>query len=41
MHVPHDQPPEQKEIARVNMEFDQHDCAIHFAVSRPRKGQAA
>lgn len=41
MHVPHDRPPDQMEIARVNREFDQHDCAIHFAVSRTRKGQVA
>jgi hypothetical protein len=37
MHVPHDRPPKSKEIARINAEFEQHDCAIHFAASRNRK----
>jgi hypothetical protein len=41
MPVPHDQAPKQQEIARINGEFEQHDCAIHFAVSRTRKGQVA
>jgi len=30
-----------QEIARINGEFEQHDCAIHFAVSRTKKGQVA
>ncbi len=29
------------EVERINMEFEQHDCAIHFAVSRTKKGQVA
>ena len=41
MHIPHDAPPNPLEIAHINMEFEQHDCAIHFAVSRTRKGQVA
>lgn len=41
MHVPHDKPPNLKEIERIKMEFEQHDCAIHFAISRTRKGQVA
>ena len=41
MPVPHDQAPQQQEIARINLEFEQHDCAIHFAVSRTKKGQVA
>jgi hypothetical protein len=41
MHVPHDRPPRSKEVARINSEFEQHDCAIHFAASRNRKHIAA
>jgi hypothetical protein len=40
MHVPHDIAPTPEEISLINMEFEQHDCAIHFAVSRSKKGQA-
>jgi hypothetical protein len=37
MHVPHDTAPDPQEIARINMEFEYHDCAIQFALSRGRK----
>jgi hypothetical protein len=40
MHVPHDAPPNRQEIDRINMEFENHDCAIHFAISRSKKGVA-
>jgi hypothetical protein len=37
MPVPHDTPPNQAELARITSEFQQHDCAIQFAVSRERQ----
>jgi hypothetical protein len=37
MPVPHDAPPNQAELARITSEFQQHDCAIQFAVSRERQ----
>ena len=41
MHVPYDAPPKRQEVDRINTEFENHDCAIHFAISRNRKGLAA
>jgi len=40
LHMPHDKAPKPQEIERINMEFEHHDCAIHFAVSRSKKGAA-
>jgi hypothetical protein len=36
MHMPHDSPPGPAELRRITSEFNQHDCAIQFAVSRER-----
>jgi hypothetical protein len=36
MHIPYDSPPTNEQLAGIVSEFDQHDCAIQFAVSRER-----
>lgn len=36
MHMPHDAPPTPAELGRISSEFNQHDCAIQFAVTRDK-----
>lgn len=40
MHIPHDQPPTPQQMAELSSEFENHDCAIQFAVSRERLKRA-
>jgi hypothetical protein len=43
MPLPHDRPPNAAEMSRISAEFNQHDCAVQFAVvrSRPKRSAAA
>ena len=36
MHMPHDAPPTPAELGTITSEFNQHDCAIQFAVTRDK-----
>jgi hypothetical protein len=40
MHIPYDAPPNNEQMAGIISEFEQHDCAIQFAVSRERLKRA-
>jgi hypothetical protein len=36
LHVPYDREPTPQQMEEITEEFDRHDCAIQFAVSRER-----
>ena len=36
MHVPYDHEPTPQQMEEITDEFERHDCAIQFAVSRER-----
>jgi len=36
LHIPHDQRPTREQMEVIVGEFERHDCAIQFAVSRER-----
>ena len=36
MPIPHDQEPTPQQMEEIVSEYEQHDCAIQFAVSRER-----
>jgi hypothetical protein len=40
MQIPHDAPPTTEQLAGIVSEFNQHDCAIQFAISRERLKRA-
>jgi len=40
MHIPYDQRPNPEQMAEISSEFDHHDCAIQFAISRARLKRA-
>jgi hypothetical protein len=40
MNLPHDSPPSTAEFGRITAEYNQHDCAIQFAVARDKQKRA-
>jgi hypothetical protein len=40
MHIPHDEQPTREQMEEICCEFEHHDCAIQFAVSRDRLRKA-
>lgn len=40
MHIPYDAAPTPEQMEEISCEFDHHDCAIQFAVSRDRLKRA-
>jgi len=41
LHIPYDRPPNPVDMDCIEAEFDQHDCAIQFALTRNKTGVAA